>query len=88
MVAGEPFTGDVLKCQLKPLDRSDYYPLQFTDDEWAQLEKTFPTGVCDYSKPGVDQQPTNPWMTYQNGPGGQPLGPAPTSQPVKTRYSM
>src|SRR6202035_832584 len=61
MVAGEPFTGDVLKCQLKALNRSDYYPVQFTDDEWAQLEKTFPTGVCDYSKPGVDQQPTIAW---------------------------
>ena len=80
MVAGEPFTGDVLKCQLKPLNKADFYPVQFTDAEWAQLQQTFPTGVCDYSKPGVDQQPTVAWMTYAAGPGGQPLPPAPVSK--------
>ena len=81
MVAGEPFTGDVLKCELKPLDRSDY-PVQFTDAQWAQLQQLFSAGVCDYSKPGVDQQPTMAWMSYADGPGGKPLGPAPTSTAV------
>jgi hypothetical protein len=80
MVAGEPFTGDVLKCQLKPLDKSDFYPLQFTDAQWAQLQQTYPSGVCDYSKPGVDQQPTLAWMNYADGPGGKPLGAAPISK--------
>ena len=28
--------------------------------------KAFPTGVCDWSKPGVDQQGTIPWQTYQD----------------------
>jgi hypothetical protein len=78
-----PFTGDVLKCQLKALDMADYYPVQFTDAEWTQLQQTFPTGVCDYSQPGVDQQPTIPWMSYASGPGGKPLGPAPVSEPAK-----
>jgi hypothetical protein len=77
MVAGEPFTGDVFKCQLKPLNRSEYESVPFTDDQWAQLQQIFPDGVCDWSKPGVGQQPTIPWMTYIAGPGGQPLPPAP-----------
>ena len=48
------------------------------------LEKAFPTGVCDFSKPGVGQQPTIPWQTYQNDSeggavayGGKALGAAP-----------
>jgi hypothetical protein len=81
--AGEPtLANDVIKCQLKPLVRSDYYPVQFSDAEWAQLEAAFPTGVCDYSRPGVAQQGAVPWLTYAAGPGGQPLGPAPVSIPV------
>ncbi|MFZ0041508.1 MAG: DUF6351 family protein, partial [Solirubrobacteraceae bacterium] len=83
--ADEPKTDDVLKCQLKPLDRSDY-PVTFTDAQWAEMQQAFPSGVCDYSKPGVDQGPTTPWMTYQTSSGhviygGRPLGPAPVSEP-------
>ena len=83
VVAGESVATDVNKCQLKPLRRTDFLPgVQFTDDEWAQLQKAFPTGVCDWSKPGVDQRPTIPWRTYQdaNGKviyGGSSLGAAP-----------
>ena len=81
--AGESIATDTMKCQLKPLRRSDYLPnVQFTDDQWAQLQKTFPDGVCDWSLPGVSQQPTIPWMSYQDAGGnvvygGQPLGAAP-----------
>src|SRR4051794_11328168 len=39
--ADEPKTDDVLQCQLKPLSRSDY-PVAFSDDQWAALQKTFP----------------------------------------------
>lgn len=77
MVAGEPFTGDILKCQLKPLDRSEYESVPFTDEQWTQMQQIFPEGVCDWSKPGVGQQSTIPWMTYIGGPGGAPLPPAP-----------
>ena len=80
--AGMPMTNDTIKCDLKPLRREDYLPVQFTDAQWAKLEKTFPTGVCDYSKPGVDRTPTVPWLDYSDGPGGRPLGPPPRSQPV------
>jgi uncharacterized tannase-like protein DUF6351 len=56
MVAGEPLTNDVLKCQLKPIDFTGY-AVTFTPAEQARLRAIFPGGVCDYSKPGVGQVP-------------------------------
>jgi hypothetical protein len=79
--AGAPPADDIIKCQLKPLDPTDY-PVPFTTVERTQLQQAFPDGVCDYSKPGVGQQPSIPWITFAGGPGGQPLGPAPTSTPT------
>ena len=81
-VAGEGIETDVNKCTLKPLRRLDYYPLTFTDSQWQRLVQAFPTGVCDWSRPGVDQAGAIPWQTYQDGSGnvvygGRPLGPAP-----------
>ena len=77
--AGMPFTDDVIKCNLKPLQRSSYYPILFSDAQWARLQATFPTGVCDYSQWGVDRVPTVPWLTYESGPGGLQLGAVPAS---------
>src|SRR4051794_25887684 len=54
--AGGPFTDDIGKCRLKPLDRADY-AVTFSDDQWTALKKAFPSGVCDWSRPGVDQVP-------------------------------
>jgi hypothetical protein len=83
MEAGESIATDVEKCQLVPLRQSSFYPVTFTDAEWAQLGHTFPSGVCDYTRPGVDQQNTVPWQTYETAAGrviygGRPLGPAPS----------
>ncbi len=81
-VAGSPFTLDVVKCQLKPLARGDY-SVTFTDEQWAQLQATFASGVCDYGKPGVDQQPPKArWLTFAGGPGGQPLGNRPAASDI------
>jgi uncharacterized tannase-like protein DUF6351 len=82
MAAGESVDTDINKCSLQPLRRADYYPIVFTDEEWAALRATFPTGVCDWGSPGVDQRDTIPWLTYQDSAGrvaygGWPLGPAP-----------
>jgi hypothetical protein len=87
MVAGESIATDTNSCQLKPLRQSDYYPIAFTADQWQQLEKAFPTGVCDWSKPGIDQQGAVPWQTYQDADGnviygGKALGAAPKSKAV------
>ncbi|HVW81154.1 MAG TPA: DUF6351 family protein [Mycobacteriales bacterium] len=95
MVAGDPITTDNNKCQLEPLDRSSYTvtvagittPVSFTKSEWAELRRAFPTGVCNFAKPGVEQQPTIPWQTYQRADGrviygGRPLGPPPVSTPI------
>ena len=91
-VAGDQLTTDANKCQLVPLNRASYtqtiggvtVPVTFTDAEWAEMQQAFPSGVCDFSRPGVDQSGTVPWLTYQdaNGnviTGGQPLGPPPQS---------
>ena len=82
-VAGESIATDTNECALEPLRRTDYYPVEFTDAQWEQLQKTFPTGVCDWSRRGRFERDTVAWRTYQdgaNGPvvyGGRPLGAAP-----------
>src|SRR5262245_30199840 len=57
MVAGEPLANDVLKCQLKNVKPSDYQ-VTFTKAQESRLKAIFPKGVCDFSKPGVGQEPT------------------------------
>jgi len=62
--AGEPAAENVLKCALRPLNFSDY-PVSFTATEQSQLREAFPTGVCDYTKPGIGQnRKTASWLTY------------------------
>jgi hypothetical protein len=62
LVAGAPMTNDIMKCQLKPVSFSDY-TVTFTDEQKARMKKAFPTGICDFSKPGVAQVPIK--GTYQ-----------------------
>jgi hypothetical protein len=57
MAAGGPLSNDVLKCSLESVKVSDYN-VTFTKDEASQLKRIFPKGVCDFSKPGVGQEPT------------------------------
>lgn len=54
-VAGAGIASDVIKCQLKPVTMSDYTVL-FDPAQQVRLNAIFPTGVCDWSKPGVEQQ--------------------------------
>jgi hypothetical protein len=82
-VAGGSSLNDVDACTLRPL-RRDELPVGFTDAQWDQMQAIFGTGVCDWSQPGVGQQPTIPWLTYQDVGGavvygGRPLGPPPAS---------
>jgi hypothetical protein len=78
--AGDRPTIYTMKCALKPLERSDYY-VEFSDEQWERLSAVFARGVCDYAQPPVGFQPNQPWLTYADGPGGRPLGPAPESRP-------
>jgi hypothetical protein len=80
-VAGGPRREDVLKCQLKPLVRTDYPAGTFSDAQWTRLQAVFSTGVCDWSKPGVGQTTAVSPLSFSAGPGGQVLPAAPVSQP-------
>jgi hypothetical protein len=78
-VAGGPLAENILKCQLKPLKRSDY-PAGLDDEQWSRLQKVFRTGVCDWSRPGAGMQASVPWQTFASGPRGRPLPPPPISK--------
>ena len=56
MTAGGPLVNDVLKCQLKPVNAADY-TVTIAGADLARLQTLFPSGVCDWSKPGVSQDP-------------------------------
>jgi len=65
LLAGAPVADDVLKCSLKPVDQADYLPVVLTPAERARLAAIFPTGTCDYSRPGVGQRPlAGTWQRY------------------------
>jgi hypothetical protein len=59
--AGGPITGEVFKCRLMPVRdavaRGLYGGWEPAPDEVRRLERIFPTGVCDYGRPGVGQPP-------------------------------
>jgi hypothetical protein len=54
-VAGADVAADIIKCQRRSPRRSDYQAA-FSDAQWARLNAIFPTGVCDWSKRGYEQQ--------------------------------
>jgi hypothetical protein len=63
-VAGAPIAADIVKCQLKAVDSADY-TVSFAPAELARLRRIFPTGVCDWSRPGVEQQKlTGTWLRF------------------------
>jgi hypothetical protein len=76
-VAGGPLAENILKCRLRPINTADYLPVTFTAEQLNRLYATFPDGVCDWSRPGVGQQPARSPLTFAHGPGGRPLAPAP-----------
>ncbi len=65
IASGGPLADDVLKCALRPIDARDYkQPL--TSDQVRRLTTIFPGGVCDYTRPGVEQRPlSGTWKTFQ-----------------------
>jgi hypothetical protein len=64
LVAGAPLTDDVVTCHRKPVDWNDYQ-VSFTPAERRQLQDIFSSGVCDWTKPGIGQQPLRgTWLTF------------------------
>ena len=80
-VAGGPLAEDILKCHLRPINTADYLPATFTAEQLNRLYATFPDGVCDWSRPGIGQQPARSPLTFVKGAGGHRLPPEPTSDP-------
>ena len=66
-VAGGPLAANNMKCQLKPIDLSDY-AVSFTSAELNRLHGIFPNGVCDWSKPGVNKTGVVPWASFGPAP--------------------
>ena len=63
-VAGGPITADVIKCRLMPVNQADYTKA-FTPEQQARLATVFPQGVCDWSRPGVEQQGLRgTWLSF------------------------
>jgi hypothetical protein len=60
-VAGADIAADIIKCQLKPLRQRDY-DVAFTPQQWARLQAVFPSGVCNWSRRGVEQQDAETWV--------------------------
>jgi hypothetical protein len=62
--AGAPLAGDILKCALEPI-RVEDYAQPMSVQQIQRLQTIFPSGVCDYSRPGVGQQLTRKtWQRY------------------------
>ena len=69
MAAGGPRSGDVLKCELIPVDEAgDQYEVDLSSAERDRLAEIFPDGVCDWSQPSVGyQEPDGTWQSFNDG---------------------
>jgi len=63
MEAGVSLASNNLKCQLKPVDLNDY-KVAFNAADLSRLRSVFPSGVCDFTKPGVSFAKVVPWASF------------------------
>ncbi|HVN52003.1 MAG TPA: DUF6351 family protein, partial [Acidimicrobiales bacterium] len=62
--AGAPLRNDLLACRLVPVSAATE-PAAFTGAQLSKLRQIFPSGVCDWSKPGVGQDQTaGTWLDF------------------------
>jgi hypothetical protein len=66
-VANGPIAADILKCQLKRIDRRDY-PVSMSDEEFKRLKAIFPEGVCDWTKKSIGHAAMVPWASFGPAP--------------------
>ena len=65
--AGGPLTANIMKCQLKAVDAKDY-KVALSAGDLTRLKAIFAGGVCDWSKPGVEQTPVVTWASVGPSP--------------------
>ena len=88
-VAGGDRSNDILKCRLKPLAARGLRAARSDATTSSRgCKKVFPGGVCDWTKPGVGQQPRSRASTYADRKGrvvygGRRMGPAPRSRALR-----
>ena len=81
LVAGQGLAMTQLKCSLRPLN-FHLYPVTFTAAEQQELRQAFPSGVCDYNRPGAGQRwPIGSWLSYGDNLTAV-TGPFPLPPPV------
>ena len=79
-VAGGPRSEDILKCQLRPLDATDYGS-RLNAAQLGRLNAVFSGGVCDWGKAGVGQQAAVSPLNFSAAAGGTAFSAAPVSKP-------
>jgi hypothetical protein len=68
LAAGAPLAGTIIKCHLKPVTPADY-KVPFTGAQFARLSQIFPGGVCDWTKPGVEETwESTTWASFGPSP--------------------
>jgi hypothetical protein len=80
-VAGGPLAENIIKCQLRPIDAAEYGG-RLSSGQLTRMAAVFGGGVCDWSKPGVGQQPAQGTLTFKAGAGGAAMPAAPVSRPL------
>jgi hypothetical protein len=53
---------------VKPINLADYLPVSFSSAEITRLMSIFPGGVCDWTKPGVNQTGVVTWPSFGPSP--------------------
>lgn len=67
IAAGGPVAANVIKCAQKPVDAADY-KVMLAPADMARLREIFPSGVCDWSKPGPNQSGVVPYGSFGPSP--------------------
>ena len=65
---------------LRPIDPAEYGD-RLGPQQLQRLQAVFATGVCDWTRPGIGQQPPESPLDFSAGPGGRPLPAPPASLP-------
>ena len=61
--AGGPVASNVISCRLAAPARASYPTM--TDAQWARLRQVFASGVCDFSRRGLNQAPPEgTWLRF------------------------